>query len=120
MPPGKLPVNHQLLFWSMESYVLLDRQRLSEGGIVIILAQVSASNGQMIDNPDIIIRGFTLPEGKRVDAKIVNDIKGALNKNKRRVTNWQYIKKVVGDVTEKRIFKDLHHRPLVLPVVIEV
>ncbi len=35
----------------MESFVLRDRQKLSEGGIVIILAQVSSSDGQLVDNP---------------------------------------------------------------------
>lgn len=105
---------------AMEGFVLRDRQKLSEGGIVIILAQVSSSSGQMLDNPDIIIRGFSIPDDKRLNQKIITDIKNALGRNKKRVTNWQYIKKMIGDITEKRIFRDLRHQPLVLPVVIEV
>ncbi|HKC14900.1 MAG TPA: ribonuclease J [Patescibacteria group bacterium] len=104
----------------MESFVLRDRQKLSEGGIVIILAQVSSSDGQLVDNPDIIIRGFTVPDGKKLTNRIVTDLRQALSKNRKRVTNWQYIKKYVGEIAEKRISKDLRHQPLVLPVVIEV
>lgn len=104
----------------MESFVLRDRQKLSEGGIVIILSQVSSNDGQMIDNPDIIIRGFVVPNEQKLNVKIVSDLKLALGRNRKRVTNWQYIKKLVGEIVEKRIYKDLRHQPLVLPVVIEV
>ena len=104
----------------MESFVLRDRQKLSEGGIVIILAQVSSSSGQLIERPDIIIRGFTLPDNKKLIPKLLNDLKNALGGKRGRVTNWQYIKKLIGEVSERRIFKELRSRPLVLPVVIEV
>lgn len=104
----------------MESFVLRDRQKLSEGGIVIILAQVSSSDGQLVDNPDIIIRGFTVPDSNKLNNKIITDLRQALSRNKKRVLNWQYVKKYVGEIVEKRITKDLRHQPLVLPVVIEV
>lgn len=104
----------------MESFVLHDRQKLSEGGIVIILTQVSSTNGQLIERPDIIIRGFTLPDNKKLIPKLLNDLKNALGGKRGRVTNWQYIKKLIGEVSERRIFKELRRRPLVLPVVIEV
>lgn len=104
----------------MENFVLRDRQMLSTGGIVIILAQVSASTGQLVQPPDIIIRGFTPSDGKKLNQRLVTDINNALKGNKRRVTNWQHIKKLIGDISERRIYKDLHHNPLVLPIVIEV
>lgn len=104
----------------MESFVLRDRQMLSEGGIVIIMAQVSASAGQLVQPPDIIIRGFTPADAKKLNARLVADINNALKNNKRRVTNWQHIKKLIGDISQRRIYKDLHHNPLVVPIVIEV
>lgn len=104
----------------MESYVLRDRKMLSEGGIVVILAQISSSTGQLVDTPDVIIRGFTPADGKKLTSKLINDFNNALRKNKKKVTNWQHIKKLLGDIAERRIYKDLRHSPLVLPVVIEV
>ncbi len=103
----------------LENFVLRDRQKLSTAGIVIILAQVSSANGQFVQNPDIIIRGFNLPDGK-LSQKILTDLRGALGRNKKRVTNWQYIKKIIGDTAERIIFRELRNQPLVLPVVIEV
>lgn len=103
----------------LENYVLIDRQKLSEGGIVIVLAQISSSDCQLVQNPDIIIRGFTADD-KKLALKITNDLRSTLRKKRGRVTNWQYIKKLVQEVAERRIFRELHHTPLVLPVVIEV
>ncbi len=104
----------------IENFILRDRQKLSEGGIVIILVQISSDNGQLTENPDIIIRGFTLPDTKRLNSKLVNDIRNLLRGRKGRVTDWQHIKKIIGKTCERRIFRELRRAPLVLPVVIEV
>ena len=104
----------------IEHFVLRDRQKLSEGGIVIILAEVDSNNGQLVGNPDIIVRGFTTSHDiPRLNAKLLQDFRKALY-NKKRVVNWIYIRKMIGEIAERRIFKELHRRPLVLPVVIEV
>jgi ribonuclease J len=103
----------------VEHYVLRDRQKLSEGGIAIVLAEIDSSNGQLIGKPDVIVRGFTTDEGKRINNKLFDDLKKVLGTRKGKVTNWIHIRKLVGEIAEKRIFKDLRRRPLVLPVVIE-
>lgn len=102
----------------MESFVLMDRQKLSEAGIVIVLAQISSSTGQFVQPPDIIIRGFT-PD-KRLIPKIINDLQSTLSKKRGRITNWQHVKNLIGDISERRIIREFRHAPLVLPVVIEV
>lgn len=106
----------------LESFVLRDRQKLSEAGIIIILAEVDSSNGQLVGNPDIIVRGLapSAYDAKRLNSRLMQDFHKALNPRKARVTNWIYIRKLIGEVAERRIFKDLRRRPLVLPVVIEV
>lgn len=106
----------------LESFVLRDRQKLSEAGIIVILAEVDAGNGQLVGNPDVIVRGFSALayDAKRLNSRLFQDFHKALNPRKARVSNWTYIRKLIGEVAEKRIFKDLRRRPLVLPVVIEV
>lgn len=106
----------------LESFVLRDRQKLSEAGIIIILAEVDSGNGQLIGNPDIIVRGLAPAayDAKRLNSRLMQDIHKALSPRKTRVTNWIYIRKLIGETAERRIFKDLRRRPLVLPVVIEV
>ena len=107
---------------ALESFVMRDRQKLSEAGIIVILAEVDSRNGQLVGNPDIIVRGLapTSYDQKRLNLRLMQDFHKALNPHKARVTNWIYIRRLIGEVAEKRIYKDLRRRPLVLPVVIEV
>ena len=106
---------------ALESFVLRDRQKLSEAGIIIILAEVDSGNGQLVGSPDAIVRGLTTAyDIKRLNSRLMQDFHKALNPRKARVTNWIYIRKLIGEVAERRIYKDLRRRPLVLPVVIEV
>lgn len=102
----------------MESFVLRDRQQLSRGGIVIVLAEV-ASNGQLASSPDVIVRGFNT-DVKKLNNQLFHDLKNVLGRNRGRVINWQHIKSLIEDTVERRIQKDLGTSPLVLPVVIEV
>jgi ribonuclease J len=124
--PGRtIPVKNvyvdELSGEALESFVLHDRQKLSEGGIIIILAEVDSNNGQLVGSPDVIVRGLTTAyDIKRLNSRLMQDFHKVLNPRKSRVTNWIYVRKLLGEIAEKRIYKDLRRRPLVLPVVIEV
>lgn len=104
----------------LEHFVLRDRKKLSEGGIIIILVEINSANGQLIKRPEIIARGFTGFDDKKPSEKLFQHIKRVLGNRKGRVTNWVYIRNLIGETTERFIFKELRRRPLVLPVVIEV
>lgn len=103
----------------LESYVLRDRKKLSEGGIVVVLCEVDSSTGQLIGTPEIIVRGFATAEAKKLRVRLLQELRRILGNKKGRVTNWVYVRNLIGEVSERRIYKDLHRRPLVLPVVIE-
>lgn len=102
----------------MESFVLRDRQQLSKGGILIVLAEIQ-TNGQLAGKPDIISKGFTIDTSK-LNQQISNDLKNVLGRNRGKVTNWQHIRQLIEDAVERRVQKEFHASPLVLPVVIEV
>lgn len=104
----------------LEHFVLRDRKKLSEGGIIIILAEINSANGQLIERPEIIARGFTGFDDKRLSEKLFQNIKRVLGNRQGRVTNWVYIRNLIGETSEKFIFKELRRRPLVLPLVVEV
>jgi ribonuclease J len=83
---------------------------------------VDSNNGQLVGNLDVIVRGLAPSSynSKRLNSRLLQDVHKALNPRRTRVTNWIYIRKLIGEVAERRIYKDLRRRPLVLPVVIEV
>ncbi|MDO8657966.1 MAG: ribonuclease J [Candidatus Levybacteria bacterium] len=104
----------------VESFVLRDRQKLSEGGIIILMIEVDSATGQIIGNPDIITRGFISIDTKKLNQKIIQELKKVFTSKKGRVTNWFHVRRLVGDITERTIYKEFRRNPLVLPVVIEV
>lgn len=109
----------QITGQEVESFVLRDRQKLSEFGVVIVMAEIDAATGQLADKPDIMIRGFSLDDRKVYNA-ITRELTKALSKRREGVKNWVYMRKLVGEVSERVVFRELRRRPLVLPIVIEV
>lgn len=104
----------------VESFVLRDRQRLATDGVVIVMAQINQETGQLFDKPNIIVRGFTTPEAQQISTQLAKELRNSFSQKRRSVIDWIYMRKFVGEIAEKYIFKNLRKRPLVLPVVIEV
>jgi ribonuclease J len=105
----------------LEGYVIRDRERLAQEGVVILLVEINASTCQLARKPDIIMRGTALPESKEDLTKFLHkEIARALSNQKGTITNRVYIRRIIGDVAERSIFNTFRSRPLVLPIVIEV
>ena len=104
----------------VESYVLRDRQKLAMDGVVAILIEIDATSGQIVATPNVIAKGLLTAEATDVNKNLVRQLKNELSKKRQPVTDWIYMRKLIGEITEKYIFKKLRKRPLVLPVVIEV
>lgn len=101
----------------LENFVLRDRQRLSEGGIVILLVEIDSTNGQIIGKPEVIARGFSLTDDDKLKGLLFNELNKTLKQTKNK--DWIHLKRVIGDATEKAIFQKIHRHPLVLPVIVE-
>lgn len=104
----------------VESFVLRDRQKLSTEGIVSLMIEIDSSNGTIAGKPDIVVRGFAQKDVAAINKALTDELSHAFSQRKGRVTNWGYIRKHISDLAEQRVFKTLHKRPLILPVVIEV
>lgn len=121
---GKYPVKpvyvDEISGEEIEGYVLRDRQKLSQDGIVAIITEVDAQTGTLVDKPDIIIRGFADKEVDDMKKALFQELQKSLSRKNGKVTNWVYLRKMIGEISEKRIFREFRRRPLILPVVIEV
>jgi ribonuclease J len=105
----------------LESYVIRDRERLAQEGVVILLVEINASTCQLARKPEVIMRGTALPESTKDLTKFLHkDIARALSSHKGSITNRVYIRRIIGDIAERYIFNTFHSQPLVLPVVMEV
>ena len=104
----------------VESFVLRDRQRLSKEGLVIVVVEVSAATGQIVSTPQIIMRGFSVSDNRAVNKRLIKELRNNLKRKPGRVVDWIYLRKLIGEISQRSIFRILRRRPLVLPVVIEV
>ena len=101
----------------VEDFVLRDRQKLATDGIVVILSEINV-NGQ-IDNLDIIVKGLSNQEINDIQRSLGNELK--VQVSQRKGTNDRFLaRKFITEISEKFIFKKIHKRPLILPVVIGV
>lgn len=104
----------------VEHFVIRDRERLGKEGVVIVLAEVQATDGQLADAPEIIVRGSSLTDIKEVSKNLKAEIAKALGTRTEKVTNWAHIRKLISEVVGKHLYRKFRTQPLILPVVIEV
>lgn len=102
--------------------VLRDRQVLAEDGMVVIIATIHSHTGVLVQNPDIISRGFVfLKDNKKLIEDIRHKVKMLVIESDPK--NWADTNQIRNDIRDKIgqfIFSKTQKRPMVLPVVIEV
>jgi ribonuclease J len=106
----------------LESYVVRDRERLAQEGVLILLVEINASSSRLASKPEVIMRGTALSESSKqtLTKGLQKEIAKALSHQKGHVTNWVHVRRIIGDVAERHLFQHFHIRPLVLPIAIEV
>src|SRR5260221_3825217 len=104
----------------IDKYVLVDRQKISQEGVVVIMTEIDSENGTLMGSPDIIARGFANQDIEGVGKLLPQAIKTVLEQNKSTSKNWNFVRKIISQTADKVIQDKLHLRPLVLPIVIEV
>lgn len=104
----------------VEDYVLLDRQKLSIEGIVVIMAEIDEETGKLFQEPDIIARGFSTADTNALKKLIGKSVQRALQKGQQKGSKNIFTRKLIRDVAEREINQKLKRKPLILPVVIEI
>lgn len=104
---------------AVDTFVLRDREKISKEGVIIIMAEVDAY-GALVEKPNIVARGFASAEIPEIVNGLGIEIKNNMKGKKTKIGDWNYIRKSIGNISERYIFAKLKRRPLILPVVIEV
>lgn len=100
--------------------VLRDRKTLAREGIVIVVTQVLRGTGSLVDNPEIISRGFVFSGGQqefldRAGREVAQEIRRRVKRGDGRL-----VKDTIRGFLEKFFFAETGRRPMILPVVVEV
>lgn len=103
--------------------VLRDRQLMAQDGMFVIIMTLSRKDGKLINQPDIISRGFIFMKN---NDDLIREVKHEVRKmvdthgKTKSEPNWAYLRQLVRDEVGEYLFQKTERRPMVLPVIIEV
>jgi ribonuclease J len=103
----------------VEDVALRDRRRLSEDGVLIVVATVSVENGGFVSPPELIARGV----GE--DAGLVDELREeagriAAELSSNGLSEIKLVQEHIHDAIGQVVYDRTRRRPMILPVVIEV
>jgi ribonuclease J len=103
--------------------VIRDRQVMASDGMFVIIVTLDRKTGKLINQPDIISRGFIFMKN---NDELVREVKHEVKKmveagaKKRLEPNWSYLRQSIRDEVGEFLFQKTQRRPMILPVVIEI
>ncbi|MDD6276384.1 MAG: ribonuclease J [Clostridia bacterium] len=103
--------------------VIRDRKRLSEDGLVIVVAAVDKIMGDIVSGPDILTRGFVYAkESEKLldDAKKAarNVIEECMCSSKR--YDWTTVRSKVRDEISHLMYERTRRNPMILSIIMEI
>jgi ribonuclease J len=104
----------------VKDVALRDRQRLSEDGVLIIVATLAASNGGSAGPPELIARGFGDGSGPLLDelrSEADRVLQQCLADD---ISEIKLLQEHLHDEVGQLIYDRTRRRPMILPVVVEV
>src|SRR5437762_173518 len=104
----------------VQDVALRDRRRLSEDGVLIIVATLASSNGGSAGPPELIARGFGDGSGPLLD-ELRDEADRVLQKCLRdEISEIKLLQEHLHDEVGQLVYDRTHRRPMILPVVVEV
>lgn len=103
--------------------VIRDRQVMAQDGMFVIIMTLSRRDGKLINQPDIISRGFIYMKG---NDDLIREVKHEVRKlveskgKEKLEPNWAYLRNVIRDEIGEYLYQKTERRPMVLPVILEV
>ena len=101
---------------------MVDRQKMSINGILVVILEVSKKTGQLKETPNILSRGFMyMHEYEEITAELAELIKQTYKDfiKKRPDASRKDVKKYIISVAERYTHQKTERRPLILPLIFE-
>ena len=103
--------------------VLRDRLLLSQDGLIVVVATVSAEGGYIVSGPDIVSRGFVyVRDSEELMEEMRQVVVASMNSclNSRSRSDWYQIKGKVKDDLAKFIVGKTKRKPMIIPMIMNV
>ena len=104
----------------LSDVALRDRRRLSEDGVLIVVATLTSTNGFPSASPELIARGFTDAEGPLMDEMRTEaeEILGSCLADN--ILEIKLLQEHLHDGIGQLVYDRTGRRPMILPIVVEV
>lgn len=105
----------------MIKFVLQDRKRISEDGMLMIILPMSKAEGEMLAEPEIVSRGFLddhFSEIRKGINQIIRDTIEELHEANR--YSWNAKKKQIKKLVWKYVKEKTKKEPMIIPILIEI
>ncbi|GIW60849.1 MAG: ribonuclease J [Patescibacteria group bacterium] len=101
--------------------VMRDRQVMSQDGILLVIIPIDNQNKQVSGDVELVSRGFVhMKESKDLVDQLTVFVDEIVDPFRTKPFDWQLLRKRIDDRLSKYIYKELHRKPMVLPVLFEV
>ncbi len=103
--------------------VIRDRQVMAQDGMFVIILTLDRRSGKLVNQPDIISRGFIYMKG---NDDLIREVKHEVRKiaetkgKEKLEPNWAYLRNIIRDDIGEYLYQKTERRPMILPVIIEI
>ena len=103
--------------------VIRDRQVMAQDGMFVIIVTLDRRSGKLINQPDIISRGFIYMKG---NDDLIREVKHEVRKlveskgKEKLEPNWAFLRNIIRDEIGEYLYQKTERRPMVLPVIMEI
>jgi ribonuclease J len=105
----------------VDHVVLRDRQHLATDGMVVIVLAVDKQTGKLVGRPDVVSRGVTsIDESDELLERTKDAVVDALGGEGEHIVEWSAVNQKVREAVAKFLYAEIHRRPMVMPVAVEV
>lgn len=102
--------------------VLNDRKKLSQDGIIIVVATIDAHGGYVVSGPDIVSRGFVYVKDNEDLMNAARDLACRVidEQYDSRYHDWNSVKTKVRDEISRLMYEKTKRSPMILPIFMEI
>lgn len=101
--------------------VIKDRQVMSQDGMFVIILTCEKKTGKLLNQPDIISRGFTYMKGSDdLVREVKHEVRKIFEVKHSGEPNYSVMRQKVRDQVGEYLYQKTERKPMILPVVIEV
>jgi ribonuclease J len=119
VPAGRLLIEEGVEGGVPES-LIRDRRVIAEEGILVALITVRAQTGELVDDPQFILRGFEWQNEAQPELAREAILQTLGKMSPPEISDWDNIREELTQVLRRFCRKHLSRRPMVVAVVTEV